>query len=311
MHSGYEIPGIQQSTENNSYAPILLSMNQTHTLPATQQGLFIDQTLCLPPRHHYGGGGAPSSAYFLGLLNNEICSRNNDYSNKDGTNIDELRGSERYQVWQNQPISATNKQPPPLWEHQTMLEASTENGEIVDDVVSHEDHIPADDHHHHLRTCLDSKNRLHFGELEAIYKRLGTNTESKTNVQTGPCENNLPKRFDHGSEPKEASAHKKRKKENSYSRGLISPTAEFFGSLVKQVMDHQENMHKKFVQVIERLEEERKAREEDWRKQELERLEQESEARAREKASAKDREAMIVSYLEKITGERIRFDDFD
>ncbi|GFQ07289.1 hypothetical protein PHJA_002873000 [Phtheirospermum japonicum] len=362
MHSGFEIPGIQQhqqaaATEHNSYAPVLLSMNQTHildqihTLPATQQRLFLDQPHFLPPQtrlSHPYVGGASSSAYFPAVnfklgLNNEICARNNDYTNKDGSNIDELRGSERYEVpdvrqsslgmlhcWQNQQDSA-NKQPPPLWEHLTISEVSNENSEIVD--VRSQEHlemnnpkqVPADDHHH-LTTCLDSKNRLHFGELEAIYKRLGT-TESN---QTGPCESNLPMNpahlpegFDHGSEPEEASApppksndtnrkrKKKSKKENSYSRCLISPTAEFFGNLVQQVMDHQENMHKKFAQVIERLEEERKAREEDWRKQELERFEQESEARAKEKASAKDREAIIVSYLEKITGERIRFADFD
>ncbi|KAL3655793.1 hypothetical protein CASFOL_000189 [Castilleja foliolosa] len=334
MDSGYEIPGIQQpsaAAANNSYDPVLLSMNQTHNnyildqihaLPATQQRLFLDQPHFLPPQtrlsHHYIDGASyfPAVNFKLGLNNNDYYNNSKD---------DELRGSERYDArqsslgmlhcWQAQQDSPT-KQPPSLREQ--ISEVSNENSEIVD--VRSQEHLEEHDHHHHLTTCLDSKNRLHFGELEAIYKRLGT-TE---NNQTRPCQlmsnlpvTRLPEGFGHGSEPEEASAapplnnniNKKRKKKSKKEKSLISSTDEFFGILVKQVMEHQENMHKKFAQVVERLEEERKVREEDWKKQELERVEQESEERAKLKASAKDRETIIVSYLEKITGERIRFDD--
>ncbi|KAL6534052.1 hypothetical protein OROHE_013885 [Orobanche hederae] len=385
MHSGYEVPGIQQrqqaATENNPCAPVLLSMNQTHfldpihTLPATtQQRLFLDhQHNFLPPQSRlshdlFPVGAATSPGYFpavnfkLGL--NEFCTRNhnnNDYNNNtskggiittvssinEGGNL--LRGSAGYEVvpeaarqpslgmlhcWQNQQDSA-NKQstvPPSFWEH-LPSEVSNENSEIIDRSQEHmemndqrEQQVP-DDHIHHLTTCLDNKSRIHFGELEAIYKRLGTTTTATADSnQTGPCRTEhlldnaarLPVGLHHGSDPEEASAslelsgakrkRKKRRKENSSGRYLIRPMAEFFGNLVRQVMEHQENMHRKFTEVIERLEEERREREEDWRKQELVRLEQESEARANEKASVRSREAMIVSYLEKITGEKINFE---
>ncbi|KAK6119599.1 hypothetical protein DH2020_046662 [Rehmannia glutinosa] len=345
MHSGFEIPGHQhQQPTENTCTPVLLSMNQTHildqihTLPATQQRLFLDQNHFLPPHHHqqsrlnhhYAGGA--SSAYFpvnfkLGL--NEICARN-DY--KDGRSINNegdanlVRGSEQYEVpearhsslgmlhcWQNQQDSP-NKQPPPFWEH-LPAEVSNENSEIIDrqEMNINQKEAP-------LTNCLDSKSRVHFGELEAIYKRLGTSERN----QTGPSEINFPQlppvgTFDNGSE-EEASKKtdtkkknkKKKRKENGYNNQVpMSPMVDFFGNLVKQVMEHQENLHRKFTEVIERLDEERRAREEAWRNQELAHFEHESEARAREKALAESREALIVSYLEKITGESINFPAFD
>lgn len=188
-------------------------------------------------------------------------------------------------------------------------EVSNENSEIVDKQEMNQRET--------LTTCLDSKNnRVHFGELEAIYSRLGTTTESTTQTcpshEISPVNPHLPVGFDHGSEAEEASAsvkkkRKKPKKKKQRGDEIIDPTAEFFGKLVQQVMDHQENLQKKFMEVIERLDEERREREEVWRNQELAHFERESEARVKEKALAMSREAMIVSYLEKFTGERINF----
>ncbi|KAL6502052.1 hypothetical protein OROGR_027185 [Orobanche gracilis] len=218
------------------------------------------------------------------------------------------------------------------WEH-LPSEVSNENSEIINRSQEHmdmndqrEQQVP-DDHIHHLTTCLDTKSRIHFGELEAIYKRLGTTAAATADSnQTGPCGTehlpdnaaHMPVGLDHGSDPEEASAslelsgakrkRKKRRKEKSSGSYLIRPMAEFFGNLVRQVMEQQENMHRKFTEVIERLEEERRERDEEWRKRELVRLDQESEARAKGKASARSREAMIVSYLEKIAGEKINFE---
>ncbi|KAI3454177.1 hypothetical protein Pfo_010840 [Paulownia fortunei] len=344
MNSGFQIPDIEHQQQH----AILLSMNQTHileqihgTLPATQQ-LFLDQPLFLPPHQHQqsrlnhqyvGGAAGASSSFFpvnfkLGL--NEICATND---NKDGTvgciNEEEdalLRGSEQYEVpearqcslgmphcWQNQEDSAIIQ--PPLWEP-LPAEVSNENSDTVDKQEHREmNQIEA------LTNCLESKSRVLFGELEAIYKRISS-TESN---QTGLCEI-LPVNpvvFDHGyseaSIGEEASAsmkiakgkRKKRRKETSYNDQLINPMAQFFEGLVKQVMDHQENLQKKFAEVIERLDGERREREEAWRNHELAHFEQEAEARARERASAASREATIVSYLEKITGQRISFPPFN
>ncbi|KAK4412692.1 Trihelix transcription factor GTL1 [Sesamum alatum] len=346
MHSGLGIPGIQhqhqQAAAETSCAPVhLLSMNQTHlleqihTLPTTQQ-LFLNQHQhqhFLPPHHHhhhYGGTAYfPAVNFKLGLSDNNICPRNHDGSVSSDINNEGgggggdafLRGSEeQYQVpearqpslgmlhcWQNQQDSSAIKQPP-FWEP-LAAEVSNENSEIVD----RQEHLEMNQKEA-LLNCLEmSRSRVHFGELEAIYKRLAT-AESNNNSQTAPTHETLPVNpshlpvalIDHGSEASaslQLDARKKRKKKKKKNHHLL--LVEFFGNLVKQVMDHQDNLHNKFTEVIERLEEERRAREEAWRNQELAHFQQESAARARDKASAQSREAMIVSYLEKLTGQKI------
>lgn len=177
-------------------------------------------------------------------------------------------------------------------------EVSNENSETVD--------------RHELRqretltTCLDAKSRVHFSELEAIYKRLG-NAETTQTPPNLPVTAHLPAITEEPSRTFSAKTTKRRKKKtpNSSDPQLITPMAEFFENLVKQVMDHQENLQKKFTEVIDRLSEERRAREESWRNQEMAHFEREAAARAHEKSMARSREAMIVSYLEKITGQRI------
>lgn len=174
-----------------------------------------------------------------------------------------------------------------------------------------------------LTACLDAKTRLHFSELDAIYKRLG----NADTTQTPPTAIHHDSIFGFNralaSDPTASvnpTKKKKKKKKNNktstpppataascgdHDDQLVSPMAEFFEDLVKQVMDHQENLQRKFSEVMDRLNEERRAREEAWRTEELAHFEREAAARAHEKAMAKSREAMIVSYLEKITGQRI------
>ncbi|KAL0394227.1 UNVERIFIED_CONTAM: Trihelix transcription factor GTL1 [Sesamum latifolium] len=350
MHSGFGIPGIQhqqQGAETASCAPLLLSINQTHlldqihTLPTTQQ-LFLNQHHhFLPPAHHHyvgggGGGGTSPAAYFpvnfkLGL-SDSICPRN-EY--KDGSSVSSindggdalLRGSEQYEVpearqaslgmlhcW-NQEDSAIKQ--PPFWEP-LAAEVSNENSEIVD----RQEHLEMNQKEALLNCLESSKSRVQFGELEAIYKRLGTAESNNQTDQTLPVNPHLPVALiDHGSEAsigeearkmrKNTKKKKKKKTCSYYDQLLLNPMAEFFGNLVKQVMDHQENLHNKFTEVIERLDQERRAREEAWRNQELAHFEQESAARAREKTLAESREAMIVSYLEKITGQKINLHTLD
>lgn len=159
-----------------------------------------------------------------------------------------------------------------------------------------------------------SKSRVLYGELEAIYKRFGAIN------QAGTCEIPavvLPSGLDHGSEASmEASAclkdEKKRekKKKRRKERSSCNELAEFFEKLVRQVVDHQENLHSKFAEAIERLDGERRVREEAWRSKEMAHFKQEADARAREKASAAIREDAIVSYLEKITGVSINLPPF-
>ncbi|KAK4422189.1 Trihelix transcription factor GTL1 [Sesamum alatum] len=322
MHSGFQIPETEHHHRHGhrhiiapetSCTALLLSMNQTHnleqihgTLPTTQQ-LFLDQPGFLPPHlnHHYVGGATASPPFFpvkFKLDFNGTCTSNNI----DGA---VSRGSEQYQVpearqlssligmphsWQNQQDSASKQQP--FWEAQVSNENTDQEYREMNKKEA-------------ATNCLESKSRVLYGELEAIYKR----PDAVESNQTGPSEI-LPVGFEHGSSEasvgelgaSESMKKGKRKKRKGKDEKLMTnPMAEFFEGLVKQVMDHQDNLEKKCAELIERLDEERREREEAWRSHELARFEQEAEARAREKASAASREAAIVSYLEKITGQRI------
>lgn len=113
---------------------------------------------------------------------------------------------------------------------------------------------------------------------------------------------------DHGSETsigKEASLRKIQKKKMKNKNKKMSSMAVFFESLVKRVTDHQEGLHRKLLEVIERMDKERSVKEESSRRQEAEKRNREAIARADEQALASSREALIVSYLEKITGQNI------
>ncbi|CAK7352804.1 unnamed protein product [Dovyalis caffra] len=114
---------------------------------------------------------------------------------------------------------------------------------------------------------------------------------------------------DHGSENsigEEASLRKSQKRKRKRKlKEKLSYMARFFENTVKKVMDHQELLHRRFLEVIERMDTERAEREETWRRQEAAKNNREAISRAHELASASSREAQIVSYIEKITGQSI------
>ncbi|KAL6006731.1 hypothetical protein ACLOJK_032224 [Asimina triloba] len=169
-----------------------------------------------------------------------------------------------------------------------------------------------------------------FGELEAIYAHGGgVGAGGGGNNQTGSGsaltgDNNPPAAavvqgptgvpssgIDHGSETsngEEASLKKqqkrgRRKKKKMWSH--VGSIANFFESLVKQLMNHQEGLHRKFLEVMEKKDQERTEREQAWRQQEAEKSNREANARTQERAISASREAAIISFLEKITGESV------
>eukprot|EP00268_Persea_americana_P037373 TRINITY_DN369_c2_g1_i3.p1 TRINITY_DN369_c2_g1~~TRINITY_DN369_c2_g1_i3.p1 ORF type:complete len:648 (-),score=176.76 TRINITY_DN369_c2_g1_i3:423-2366(-) len=164
-----------------------------------------------------------------------------------------------------------------------------------------------------------------FRELEAIYTHGSLNGSGGCTNQTGSGsaltgENPVttlavPKptydprsAIDHASETstgEEASLKKIKKNKRKRKRMQLSSIAFFFESLVKQLMAHQETLHMKFLEVMEKRDEERTKREEAWRQQEMVKAKREASVRAEEQALASSREAAIVAFLEKITGETI------
>ncbi|XP_011019357.1 PREDICTED: trihelix transcription factor GTL1-like [Populus euphratica] len=114
---------------------------------------------------------------------------------------------------------------------------------------------------------------------------------------------------DRGSENsigEEASLRKcRRRKRKGKLKEKLNYIAGFFENSVKKVMNHQEMLHRKFLEVIEKMDKERAEREATWRRQEAEKYSREAISLAHERASASSREAQIISYIEKITGQSI------
>ncbi|KAE8712810.1 Detected protein of confused Function [Hibiscus syriacus] len=100
-----------------------------------------------------------------------------------------------------------------------------------------------------------------------------------------------------------------RKRKRSSSRGDGTTTKRimvFFEGLMKQVMQKQEAMQQRFLEALEKREQDRTVREEAWKRQEMARLSREHELMAQERVIPASRDAAIISLLQKITGETIQ-----
>lgn len=79
---------------------------------------------------------------------------------------------------------------------------------------------------------------------------------------------------------------------------------EFFKRLTKEVMKKQEDLQEKFLETIERRENERMAREEAWRIQEVARINREHEILIQERTTAAAKDAAVISFLQKFSGQQ-------
>ncbi|PKI69492.1 hypothetical protein CRG98_010125 [Punica granatum] len=99
-----------------------------------------------------------------------------------------------------------------------------------------------------------------------------------------------------------AGSSRKRKRGGGSSRRMM----EFFEGLMRQVMQKQEAMQQRFLEAIEKREQDRLVREEAWRRQEMTRLAREHEIMAQERAVSASRDASIMAFLQKVTGQTIQ-----
>uniref|UniRef100_A0A0E0JUF0 Myb-like domain-containing protein n=1 Tax=Oryza punctata TaxID=4537 RepID=A0A0E0JUF0_ORYPU len=106
-------------------------------------------------------------------------------------------------------------------------------------------------------------------------------------------------------QPQPSGADAARRKRKRRRQEQLSASASFFERLVQRLMEHQESLHRQFLDTMERRERERAARDEAWRRQEADKFAREAAARAQDRASAAARESAIIAYLEKISGETI------
>ncbi|MCD7468836.1 hypothetical protein HAX54_007338 [Datura stramonium] len=75
----------------------------------------------------------------------------------------------------------------------------------------------------------------------------------------------------------------------------------FFESLMKDVIEKQEELQKKFMETLEKRERDRMVREEAWRAQEMARLNREHDLLVQERSMAAAKDATIIAFLQKIT----------
>ncbi|CAB4313439.1 unnamed protein product [Prunus armeniaca] len=76
---------------------------------------------------------------------------------------------------------------------------------------------------------------------------------------------------------------------------------EFFERMMNEVIDKQENLQKKFVEVLEKHEQDRIAREEAWKMQELARIKREREILVQERSVAAAKDAAVLAFLQKFS----------
>ncbi|XP_060173133.1 trihelix transcription factor DF1-like [Lycium barbarum] len=76
---------------------------------------------------------------------------------------------------------------------------------------------------------------------------------------------------------------------------------DFFERLIKDVIEKQEELQKKFLETLEKRERDRLMREETWKVQEMARLNREHDLLVQERSMAAAKDATIIAFLQKIT----------
>ena len=76
---------------------------------------------------------------------------------------------------------------------------------------------------------------------------------------------------------------------------------DFFQRLMKDVIERQEELQKRFLEAIEKREHDRMVREEAWKMQEMARMNREHEILVQERSIAAAKDAAVIAFLQKIT----------
>ncbi|XP_019188870.1 PREDICTED: uncharacterized protein LOC109183139 [Ipomoea nil] len=313
----------------SSYFPVNSSHNllqqQANPFPFTQpffqEHHFVQPFFDDPVREHGGNTNLLLPLSFkLGSSGDEIGQRNNAlgddaplHRNCHGGGGGGGGGSPdaMIQCWENQEDSALKQR---FWKP---LSTEFPNGNEKECPKENDDEEKRKEQEM-SRHETEEKTKFSFfdGELEAIYRQADIAETAQTASGSALTAENFPASASRHSQMPDNNAEalagkgrrdrKRRKlKKDVDNDDEYRSMGEFFESLVKRVMDHQEELHSKFLETMERLERERVGREEAWRKQEQMNLEREADDRANQRALASSREAAILSYLEKITGQKI------
>ncbi|XXG43439.1 hypothetical protein AAC387_Pa01g3477 [Persea americana] len=126
----------------------------------------------------------------------------------------------------------------------------------------------------------------------------GVSFSSNTSSSTGSEEDEMEEGFN-----MEA---RKRKRTELGGGGSSKKMMAFFERLMKEVVEKQEKMLQRFIETMEKREQDRMIREEAWRRQEMGRLTLEQEMMAQERAISASRDAALIAFLQKFTGQTIQ-----
>lgn len=86
---------------------------------------------------------------------------------------------------------------------------------------------------------------------------------------------------------------------------------QFFETLMKNMIDKQEAMQRKLLETMERIEQDRQAKQESWRRQEMARWQREHALRAHEHALTTARDGALISFLQKVTAHNVQIPKFN
>ncbi|KAK9757407.1 hypothetical protein RND81_01G160700 [Saponaria officinalis] len=79
---------------------------------------------------------------------------------------------------------------------------------------------------------------------------------------------------------------------------------DFFERLTKEVVDKQEELHRKFLDAVDKRERDRLARDEAWRAQEMGRLNREHQILVQERSMAAAKDAALMAFLQKLSDQQ-------
>lgn len=96
-------------------------------------------------------------------------------------------------------------------------------------------------------------------------------------------------------------------KESEGTRKKKRKLTEYFEGLMKEVIKKQENLQRKFIETLDKCEQDRVAREEAWKMQELARIKRERELLAQERSIAAAKDAAVLAFLKKFSEQASSF----
>ncbi|XP_051147409.1 trihelix transcription factor GTL2 [Andrographis paniculata] len=168
---------------------------------------------------------------------------------------------------------------------------------------------------HETRPCRDNTGkttdaaaRVSDHETRPCRDNTGKTTDAAARVsdhETRPCRDNTGKTTDDaGRRERKKKKKKKRKRDDGDGDGggkKMERLRRCLEAVVDKVMAQQEAFHEKLIEAIVKRDEETAAREEAWKAHEMNRSKIEIETRAKDQATAEERHAAIIGFLEKFT----------